>query len=200
MLQYHLIRRSSRFLRWYRTFVTLDIPQLRKFLPAQGTILDVGCGVGSVDYVLAKDNPGLRIQGIDITPESIAMAKEYHALPNVNFECRKIEDTQGSFDCVLFIDVFHHVPPAYRDSILLSAARLLNPQGFVLIKDISRRGGFVSWLMDHYVSGYPANEIFLENLEDMETLVANHLKVVATHKRYRFPFPRYYVKAVREGG
>jgi 2-polyprenyl-3-methyl-5-hydroxy-6-metoxy-1,4-benzoquinol methylase len=125
------------------------------------------------------------------------MAQEYHTLPNVTFECRKIEEMQGQFDCVLFMDVFHHVPPAYRDSILQAAARLVSPRGFVFIKDISRRGGFVSWMMDRYVSGYPANEIFLENLPDMAALVSKHLKVTTTHKRYRFPFPRYYVKAVK---
>ena len=195
MLQYALIKRSSRLLRWYRTGLLLDMKRLRRSLPAQGRILDVGCGVGSVDYVLARNNPNLRVFGIDITPASIEMARQYHSLPNVNYECRRLEDVEGRFDCVLFIDVFHHVPPAFRDSLLQAAARLLQPQGFVLIKDISRRGGWVSWALDHYVSKYPADEIFLENCEGMAALVAKHFKAVTTERHYRFPFPRYYLKA-----
>jgi len=200
MLQYTLIKRAGWFLRWYRTFVTLDMGQLHKLLPASGTLLDVGCGVGVVDHALARRNPNLKIHGIDITAECIPLAREFHALPNVNYECRRIEDVEGQYDCLLFIDVFHHVPPVHRDSILQAAARLLKPGGYLLIKDISRRGGWVSFALDHYVSKYPANEIFLENLEDMKTLVSRHLKVVHTEKRYRFPFPRYYIKAMRKDG
>jgi 2-polyprenyl-3-methyl-5-hydroxy-6-metoxy-1,4-benzoquinol methylase len=197
MIQYALIKRSSRFLRWYRTGLLLDMKRLRANLPAKGRILDVGCGVGSVDYELARANPDLLVHGIDITPESITMAQQFHSRPNVKYECRRLEEVDGQFDCVLFIDVFHHVPPAYRDSLLNAAARLLKPQGYVLIKDISRRGGWASFALDHYVSKYPANEIFLETCEDLSGVVAKHLKVVQTERRYRFPFPRYYIKAAR---
>lgn len=198
MLQYTLIKRSSGFLRFYRTVLLMDTPLLRRLLPAKGKILDVGCGVGSVDYVLAKENPELRVHGIDITPASIEMARQYNALPNVSYDCRKIEETEGQFDCVLFIDVFHHVPPAFRDSILAAAGRLLSPNGYVLIVDISRRGGWVSFALDHYVSKYPANEIFLETPESLSEIVSKQLKVIGTESRYRFPFPRYYIKAVRK--
>lgn len=197
MLQYTLIKNARGFLRFYRTVLLMDTPRLRRLLPSKGKILDVGCGVGSVDYVLAKANPQLQVHGIDITPESIAMAQEYNALPNISYECRRIEELQGQFDCVLFIDVFHHVPPAYRDSILAAAGRLLGPQGYVLIVDISRRGGWVSFALDHYVSKYPADEIFLETPESLAAVVARQLEVQSVERRYRFPFPRYYLKATR---
>jgi 2-polyprenyl-3-methyl-5-hydroxy-6-metoxy-1,4-benzoquinol methylase len=198
MLQYALIKRSRGFLRFYRTVLLMDTPRLRRLLPAKGKILDVGCGVGSVDYVLAKANPNLQVHGIDITPDSIAMAQQYNALPNVSYACRKIEELEGQFDCVLFIDVFHHVPPPFRDSILQAASRLLSQKGYVLIVDISRSGGWVSFALDHYVSKYPRDEIFLETPESLSAVVERHLKIVATEGRYRFPFPRYYIKAKRK--
>ena len=199
MLQYHLINRFSGLLRWYRTSLLIDMKYLSTYLPVKGRLLDVGCGVGSVDYELGRRHPAMRVLGIDITPASIEWAKRRHALPNVEYACQRLETIAGHFDCVLFIDVFHHVPPEHRDSFLQAAARLLAPGGYVLIKDIERRHGWCSWALDRYVSRCPANEIFLENCEDLVTLVSKSLKVVKSEVRFRVPFPHYYIKATRKG-
>jgi len=57
-----------------------------------------------------------------------------------------------------------HTPLAIglHRSVVVSDRRLLGPQGYVLIVDISKRGGWASFALDHYVSKYPANEIFLD--------------------------------------
>jgi 2-polyprenyl-3-methyl-5-hydroxy-6-metoxy-1,4-benzoquinol methylase len=197
MLQYKLLRLSSPALRFYRTVMLMDMNRIKRLMPSGGRILDVGCGVGSVDYVLARDNPEISVHGVDITPESIELAREYHSLPNVTYECKRIEELEGGFECVLFLDVFHHVAPAHRDSILQAAGRLLHPGGYVLIVDIARRGGWLSFALDHYVTKYPADEIFLEEPEDLAAVVSKNLKVSSVERRYHFPFPRYYIKAGR---
>ena len=198
MLQYNLLKISSRALRFYRTRLLLDMPRLCQYLPTTGSILDVGCGVGSVDHVLARRNPNLRIHGIDITPESVALARQYHASPNVTYACQRLETITGVFDCVLFIDVFHHVPPRHRDSLLQAAGGLLKLAGYVLIKDIERRRGWCSYALDRYVSRCPANEIFLENCDELTALVGKHLDVVKSEVKFRPPFPHYYIKAARK--
>jgi len=197
MLQYHLINRFSGLLRWYRTRLLIDMKHLSTYLPVNGRLLDVGCGVGSVDYELGRRHPEVHVLGIDITPSSVEWAKKRHALPNVEYACEPLETIEGSYDCVLFIDVFHHVPPAYRDSLLQAAAKLLTPTGFVLIKDIERRHGWCSYALDRYISRCPADEIFLEDCEDMAALVGKHLKITKSEVRFRAPFPHYYIKAER---
>ena len=197
MLQYHLINRCSGVLRWYRTRLLIDMNHLSTYLPVGGRLLDVGCGVGSVDYELGRRHPGLRVLGIDITPASIEWAKKRHALANVEYACQRLETVEGFFDCVLFIDVFHHVAPQYRDSLLQAAARLLTPAGYVVIKDIERRRGWCSYALDRYISRCPADEIFLENSEDLTALVNKHLKVMRSEVKFRLPFPHYYIKAER---
>ena len=193
MIQYRLIQWSPALLRCYRTRMLLDWTRLCQYLPVQGALLDVGCGVGSVDYEVASTNPGLRVLGIDIVPASIDLARRYHALPNIEFACRRLQDVGGRFDCILFVDVFHHVPPKEWTSLLGICSSLLCPGGYVLIKEIERRSRQISWLMDRYISRCP--EVYLRNCEEMVEVVSRDLRVVSSEVRFRLPFGHYYIRA-----
>lgn len=195
MLQHTLIGRSARFLRWYRTRLLLDWSRLTSLVPACGRVLDVGCGVGSIDYALARARPELSILGIDVSAESIALARRYHSLSNVQYACMRVEEVRERFDCVLFVDVFHHVPPGEQMSLLEAARRLLAPSGFALIKDTERRRGQVSWFMDRFVSG--CKEIYLQDCDELVRRVSEHLEVIHAEARFRFPFPHCYIRANR---
>jgi 2-polyprenyl-3-methyl-5-hydroxy-6-metoxy-1,4-benzoquinol methylase len=195
MIQYALLKCSPRLLRWYRTCITLDWDHLKSYLPTQGRLLDVGCGVGAIDYEIARCRPTLEILGIDIDARSIALAQSYHTLPNVEFACLDLQFVQGQFDCILFVDVFHHVPSQEHDALLEACPRLLTNHGYVLIKDVERRGGQISWLMDRYISR--AKEVYLHNCDELVREVSRHLRVICSKVHFRFPFPHYYIKAER---
>lgn len=192
MIQYKLLKFSPKLLRLYRTRLTLDWPTLKSYLPVQGRLLDVGCGVGSLDYEIARARPQLNVLGIDISPENITLAQKHHALPNVDYQFVRLESVQGQFDCILFVDVFHHVPLTEHDALLLECVRLLTPGGYVLIKDIERRRGQVSWFMDRYISG--ADEVYLQNCDELTNTVSKHLRVISSKVRFKVPFPHYYIK------
>jgi len=195
MIQHALIKRSPRFLRWYRTHILLDLDRLLAYLPAQGRLVDVGCGVGSLDYEIAHRRPALNVVGIDIDPTSVMLAQRYNTLPNVRYAHRALQAIEGQFDCILFVDVFHHVTPQEYDALLQTCTGLLRPSGYVLIKDIERSGGYISWLMDRYISG--CGGVYLHNCDEMADIVSRHLCVLASRVRFRFPFPHYYIKAGR---
>ena len=58
-------------------------------------ILDAGCGTGYKSLVLAEANPGAKIVGIDISEQSIELARqrlEYHGFDNTEFHVLPIED------------------------------------------------------------------------------------------------------------
>ncbi|MBE9233394.1 class I SAM-dependent methyltransferase [Cuspidothrix issatschenkoi LEGE 03284] len=58
-------------------------------------ILDAGCGTGYKSLVLAEANPGAKIVGVDISAESVALARkrlEYHGFDNVEFHVLPIEE------------------------------------------------------------------------------------------------------------
>ena len=71
MIQYIIIRNSPKFLRWYRIRLTLDWNRLKRYLPIEGEMLDVGCGTGMIDYELAQNRPKLNILGVDVNKKSI---------------------------------------------------------------------------------------------------------------------------------
>ncbi|MBW4642601.1 MAG: class I SAM-dependent methyltransferase [Goleter apudmare HA4340-LM2] len=60
-------------------------------------ILDAGCGTGYKSLVLAEANPGAKIVGVDISDESIKLARqrlEYHGFDNAEFHVLSIENLE----------------------------------------------------------------------------------------------------------
>lgn len=98
-------------------------------------ILDVGCGSGWTSLKLAFANPGAKIVGIDLSENSINVAKErlkYHNFENVEFHQLTIEhltDLKYSYDYINCTDVLYFLDnPVEALSIFRS---VLNPQGII---------------------------------------------------------------------
>lgn len=193
MLQHSLLGLSPRALRWYRNRLNLDFPTLLSFLPTSGGLLDVGCGVGSVDFELGRRLPGVSVTGLDLDATSIQMARRYHVRPNVSFQLGDIFSVDGSFDCILLCDVLHHVELASHNDLLTRAGSLLAPDGFLLIKEIQRDGGQVGWWMDRYISRCPA--VAPLNCDELVSNARTCFDQVASRTRFRTPFPHCYVTA-----
>ncbi|NET49217.1 MAG: class I SAM-dependent methyltransferase, partial [Merismopedia sp. SIO2A8] len=61
----------------------------------QKVILDAGCGSGYKSLVLAEANPGAQIIGIDISEQSLDLARKrlnYHDFENVEFHQLSIDE------------------------------------------------------------------------------------------------------------
>ena len=181
-------------MRWIRTSVFIDFDRLAARLPSKGRVLDVGCGVGSLDYEIARSNRRLSVLGIDLSSQSIDAARRYNSLPNIEYECKPLESVEGEFDCIIFVDVFHHVPPAEHPGLLTKSAMLLAAGGYLLIKDIERKKGQIGLWLDRYISG--CEEVYLHNCEELVATVSKHMRVRKSEVKFRFPFPHYYIEAV----
>lgn len=195
MLQHLLLKLSPRLLRLYRTRLLLDLPRIASYLPKQGRALEIGCGVGTLTYAIASLHPALDLLGIDIDEQSIKCAQAYYSLPNTRFRCERVESVGGRFDCIMLVDVMHHIQPGQYDQLLSCAGRLLAPGGCLFLKDVERRRGFVSFAMDRYLSGCRADQINLHNCDEMVALVSRHFRVESAAVKYRLPFPHYYIVA-----
>ncbi|HEY9646998.1 MAG TPA: class I SAM-dependent methyltransferase [Chroococcidiopsis sp.] len=68
----------------------------RQIVDTQGKIiLDAGCGSGFKALLLAEANPGARIVGVDLSEESVKLARQrlqYHGFENCEFHAVLIED------------------------------------------------------------------------------------------------------------
>jgi 2-polyprenyl-3-methyl-5-hydroxy-6-metoxy-1,4-benzoquinol methylase len=110
-------------------------------LPAEGRILDVGCGFGLWTAYFGQMAPGRRILGVDRSEKRVEMARRVVAQVGVEatFEAADIREarTDGRFDGAYVLDVLHHIPRADQRSVLEKLRDLLVPGGVLLIKDIT---------------------------------------------------------------
>jgi SAM-dependent methyltransferase len=104
-------------------------------MPPSATVLDVGCGDGSLAAGLMVERPDMTIRGIDV------LARKETAIPVTIFDGERIPFEDASEDVVMFVDVLHHTKDPM---ILLGEARR-----------VSRR-----WIVvkDHFRDGFLANE------------------------------------------
>ena len=136
--------------------VIIDAIIERSGLPAEGRILEIGCGTGQITRPLARR--GYAILALELGPALAALAAD-HLRPHpqvrvvpVAFEDWPIE--REAFDLVLSAQAFHWIDPAFG---LARAAEALKPQGAIaLVWHLDR-----SEHTDFYQATRPLYERFL---------------------------------------
>jgi SAM-dependent methyltransferase len=104
--------------------------QLARLFPNDATILDIGCGDGTIDRQILDRRPDVSITGIDLFVRPGAL------IPVCIFDGKHIPYEDASFDVAMFIDVLHHTENA---RVLLSQAKRIARKAIV-IKDHFRNG------------------------------------------------------------
>ncbi|MFO1037732.1 MAG: class I SAM-dependent methyltransferase [Geminicoccaceae bacterium] len=82
---------------------------------ADGHILDVGCGTGSLTLALARRSPNSRVQGLDYSPDYVAFARARTDDPRLAFQqgdACAMPFPDAAFDQVLSLLMLHFVPRA----------------------------------------------------------------------------------------
>lgn len=109
----------------------------------EGIAADLGCGPGLLVVELARRVPGLRVVGVDLSPEMLAQGEEHARESGVeehaSFRLGDVERLpfpDGSLDLVISTLSLHHWddPVAVLDEI----ERVLRPGGSFLIVDLRR--------------------------------------------------------------
>lgn len=183
----------------------LPLADLLPCLPAQGRVLDVGCGRGVVAHLLVAAHPGLRVHGVDTDSRAVAVARATaRARPHLVFEVGDALalPARGAYDAVAFIDVLHHLPRESHGRVLAAARPLLRPGGALIVKEIDVRPRWKylwNYVHDLVVAlGRPA----CRSAADLMELVrgAGYARVALRPLRSPFPYPHYAVTAVAEDG
>jgi 2-polyprenyl-3-methyl-5-hydroxy-6-metoxy-1,4-benzoquinol methylase len=86
-------------------------------------VLDFGCGMGNTSLWIAKELGPASVDGFDLDPNHIHVAKELnrrHRVPGVNFELRNIiESPVGKqYDFIMLNDVIEHIKEEWIPRIL----------------------------------------------------------------------------------
>ncbi len=121
---------------YIHNLVTAYYLRNQKVIDTKGkVILDAGCGSGYTSLVLAEANPGAKIVGVDISEESIKLARqrlEYHGFDNAEFHVLGVEDLPQSnwkFDyinCDELLYLFKDIGKA-----LEAMKTVLKPEGII---------------------------------------------------------------------
>ena len=100
-------------------------------------ILEVGCGPGNIARYISSQNPGFRIEGIDVAPNMIQLAKENN--PTAGFkvmDCRKTDQLQSKYDAIICGFCLPYLDKNEVSKFLIKCSLLLNKNGLLYISVI----------------------------------------------------------------
>lgn len=110
------------------------------------TILDIGCGPGNITKYLLNKRPDFRIEGIDISPNMIELAKANN--PTAGFkvmDCREIDKLQSKFDGIICGFCFPYLSEFDSSKLVKDCSTLLKEKGVLYISFVEGeyiRSGF----------------------------------------------------------
>lgn len=119
----------------------LPIHEAAEYLPAQGKILDVGCGYGYLANYLSLDRPERHVVGHDVAPDRIDIARRTVGnRRNVEFvvaDSRQLPE--AFFDGIVVADVLHHIPYEEQAAVLADLFSKLKPGGRLVLRETDKR-------------------------------------------------------------
>jgi SAM-dependent methyltransferase len=106
------------------------------------TVLDIGCGVGTIPYYLGS--LGYTVTGIDLDPISIADCRKNNKFPNVDFRVGNAEtlDLEPKYDVVIATEIIEHM--LHPELALKTIERNLKDEGIGIV---SVPNGWCPWEM-----------------------------------------------------
>ncbi len=175
------------------------------------SVLDIGCGWGGLALTLAHIAEGVRVQGITLSDEQLAVARgraEAAGLAErVRFDLTDYRELQGAFDRIVSVGMFEHVGRPQFQTYFDRIAALLAEDGVAVVHAIGRRSepGVTNPWMSKYIfpGGYiPALSETIEAVErsglwvtDVEVLRVHYAETLRAW-RERFDAQREEIAAL----
>lgn len=128
---------------------------LRRFgLRSDHSVLELGCGVGTLTQLVAQAVPNGSVFAADLSPKSIEAAKRRLArFANVRFLAGDVltADIPGRYDVVVLPDVIEHIPLVDHSRLFARVASWVVDDGFVLLHYPNPH--FLEWCHVHNPQG-----------------------------------------------
>ena len=117
----------------------IPVAMLEQHLPAQGTILDLGCGEGMLANLVARLSPARKVIGIDLDATRVEIARR-NAAPNATFiegDAFLLADEIRA-DAAILNDMVHHNLYKRHAELLAVVARHIRPGGVIVLKEVDQ--------------------------------------------------------------
>ncbi len=128
----HAASYQERFMDVSLYHASLDV--LCKSIPGDGTILELACGPGNITRYLLDKCPGLKLFGIDISENMVALAKANN--PEASFEvmdCRDISNLDTKYNAVIAGFCFPYLSKEEVIKVIADSVKLLAPRGTIYL-------------------------------------------------------------------
>ena len=133
---------------------------LRRALAARGvrraTLLDLACGTGRLLRDIKRNYPLLKVTGLDLSPDYLAVAGEalapWSGTRLIAAPAERVPLPEASFDIVTCVYLFHELPPRVRRQVAREMSRLLRPGGTAIFVDSIQLGDCPEFdpLLEHF--------------------------------------------------
>jgi 2-polyprenyl-3-methyl-5-hydroxy-6-metoxy-1,4-benzoquinol methylase len=188
--------------RAYLRRVVCPLPEIRRHVPLQSSIFDLGCGTGAVLVDLIQTRQVRRVGGSETFSSLLALAQETtsralgKSAASGEFVVSKIPpNCLSSYDCVTLIDVLHHIPRAEQPAYLRQLGQTMRPGARLILKDINaaRVSVLGNRLHDALFAGNGFQEISLTRA--LGLVISAGLKIIGSYEIQRLWYPHYFVIA-----
>lgn len=109
------------------------------------SILDIGCGTGSLTLAMHAGAPSATVVGIDADERALAIARgKLEGVRGVRLYrglAQQLPFGDGEFDAIVSSLFFHHLISEDKRKVLLQAHRVLKPRGRLAIADWGKPAG-----------------------------------------------------------
>jgi ubiquinone/menaquinone biosynthesis C-methylase UbiE len=135
---------ANRYDRRWKNYITDTLTFFKTWanLSPDAAILDVACGTGELERLLAPENPHQQIVGVDLSEQMLIQARQkLRAFPQVQFQqatVRSLPFPDRSFDVVISANSFHYFDDPLAS--LQEMQRVLKPDGKLVLLDWCRDG------------------------------------------------------------
>ncbi|OUC13840.1 MAG: SAM-dependent methyltransferase [Alkalinema sp. CACIAM 70d] len=120
------------------SLITANYRRSQKVVSSEGKlILDAGCGTGYKSFALAKANPGAKVIGVDLSEDSVELAKQrlnFHNVAESEFYAMPLEQLPElglQFDYINCDEVLYLIPDPMAG--LAALRKVLKPDGILRI-------------------------------------------------------------------
>ena len=94
---------------WFRQRNALIVETLRRFSPAAGSFLEIGCGNGYVLHAVRDAFPAMAVAGAELHPQGLAYARRrLTGVPLLQLDARRLPFVE-EFDAIGAFDVLEHI-------------------------------------------------------------------------------------------
>lgn len=202
---------DSWIIRWYCTvrfrIISLRmLEEIEQYMPARGTILDLGCGFGLFTHFFALCSRRRRMLSLDLNARRIQLAKRagerLGTTRQTHFRAMNVLDYpfDRKVSAIVMLDLVHHLPKGSAEEILRCCHANLERGGVLLIKDVDAAPWWkmaFTWVLDKAMDfRTPVNYYHREKL--MDFLRETGFTVYAHQMLDVLPYPHIFLICWKE--